>query len=565
MKRKIILSIFTLILFVISCFARLFFVGSNPSNTVFAYPQDIFLLPKDFVFYYTTFQREPWWGDLDQPDLRPSASYLLTGEKIGVKGSNDYFYHNSNLYNWKNISGFTYTFSPLFKTRFDLEYTYIPFISKAEAAMTDDIGNILKFNYSNFRSIHDFYFTSYFATKFKDTPLGFKFGAGKESSTQPKLNWEIIKNDTFYSVQRHVWSWSTLQGGRIFYDYDGHEHAHYQDDYTVGSLYRVDLQTAATLPRLKVGGRLRLKYGSLNQYMWQQSDTLQIPDPAIANLTGHYDQIVSKKISEKTIRIYGNYNWIKKENFLFNTLVLSRLTFMDSTGVDPANPQAESGIKEDSRTFVFQVNPNVNIYPWGNKFTYIDLAILCNYNHMSYDFTQPYWVGGGQKRSYVGRRVYLGEDYTWYECSYARQNFFEIALDLNPTIPVFGGPNQACAISLSMLLWTRFTWLNKYYGQFNTTKADFEIINIRKNYDRETWLNAVANIIYKRDAYNFRLMIGQPLTYSLTPQTRVYDASGKNLITEVKYENMWASQHGVQLGFFISTTLDNLFGIKTKN
>jgi hypothetical protein len=55
-------------------------------------------------------------------------------------------------------------------------------------------------------------------------------------------------------------------------------------------------------------------------------------------------------------------------------------------------------------------------------------------------------------------------------------------------------------------------------------------------------------------------MFGQPLTYSLTPSTRVYDGTGKSLLSEVKHENMWVSQAGAQIGLFVSTTLTNLLG-----
>ncbi len=557
-------SIFFMAIFVIStlCHARVFFAGSNPQMTVFAFPQDLWLIPKDFVFYQTTYQAQPWWGDIDQPDLRPSTTYLLTGEKIGVKGSPDYFKHEASLYNWKNMAGFTKTISPLLKTRFDLEYAYMPLSAKAEGAMADSI-DTLHFNYTEEHSIHNVYLTSYLAILWRSIPIGFKLGFGRQSALEPNLEWNINKNGTNYTSARNVWAWSTLQGGKIFGNYPGLAYARFQDDYTVGSLYQFDLQTSATLSKLKLGGRFRYDTGELEQFRWQNDTNPAIGDSTIwQNFAGSYQNTVAKKIGEKTFRVYGNYNWIKQEKFLFNTLVLSRYTVNDSTGVLPQNSNVESGVHERAGTFVFQVNPNVNIYPWDNKFTYIDLAILCNYSHMSYDYTRPYWVGGGQKDGYVNTTVSLGEDYSWYDCSYARQNFFEIAFDANPTFPIYGDPKQSVAMSVSLLLWTRFKWLEKYYGETHTTSNDinFEVKNIRKNFEREVWLNSVLNIIYRRNTYVFRLTFGQPLTYSLTPVTRVYDNSGRTLLSEVWHENMWVSQAGAQIGFFVSTSLDNLFG-----
>ena len=62
--------------------ARIFFVGSNPFLTVFAYPQDIFKVPQDFAYYYLTYQRLPWWGDIDEPTNKPNDDYISAGEKL---------------------------------------------------------------------------------------------------------------------------------------------------------------------------------------------------------------------------------------------------------------------------------------------------------------------------------------------------------------------------------------------------------------------------------------------------------------------------------------------------
>lgn len=550
------------------CEARVFFVGSNPAMTVFAYPQDILLMPKDFAFYYTVYQRHPWWGDIDDIELKPGTTYLLTGESVGVEGSDDYFAHESNVYHWKNICGFLKTLSPRAKLRFDLQYILTPFRSRAEGAMTDAAGtNHLSFDYSEKHAAHDVYLTAYWGYKPRTIPWGLKLGFGFNTATEPRLEWTINENDTLYEGERHAWAWSTLQGGHLFDDYEGHERARYQDSYTTGSLYQMDLQGAATLPRLKLGGRLRYKFGSLDQFEWQADTSAVVADPTIRyEMTGDYVNAVAKEISEKTIRLYGNVNWIKHDKFRFSTLVLSRYTVADSTGVIPANSSIGSGVVERARNFVLQINPNINVYPWDNKFTFVDLALLCNYSHLQFDFTRPYSVGGGQVDSYVNTRVSLGEDYAWHDYSYARQNFFEIALDANPTFPVFGNRTRSVAMSLNLLFWLRFKWLYKYYGTNDVGSSDvtFNVDHVRKNFEREIWLNSVLNIIYRREPYMLRLMFGQPLTYSLSPVTRVYDSNGE-LLSEVEHENMWVSQSGAQVGLFISTTLENLFRRRSRS
>ena len=190
--------------------ARVFFAGSNPSMTVFAFPQDIWLMPADYFFFMTTWQKQPWWGDIDQPDLRPSPTYLLTGEKIGVKGSGSYFKHDANLYNWKNIVGLCREMSPTLKLRFDLDYTFMPMRAKAQG----EAGS-LAYDYKEGHSIQDVYLTSYLATFWRSIPVGFKFGMGRQASTEPDVDWTINNNGTTSQAQRIMWAWSTLQGSDV--------------------------------------------------------------------------------------------------------------------------------------------------------------------------------------------------------------------------------------------------------------------------------------------------------------------------------------------------------------
>jgi hypothetical protein len=528
---------------------RVFFTGSNPSLTVFAFPQDLWLMPPDYAFFQTIWQAQPWWGDIDQPDLRPSPTYLLTGEKIGVKGSGSYFEHNANLYNWRNIAGLCRQVSPTLKLRFDLDYTFMPMRAKALGEARD-----LSFTYKEGHSIQDVYLTSYAATFWRSIPLGFKLGMGRQASTKPDLEWTIDNNGTVSRAERLMWAWSTLQGGNVL-DVD-HANARMQNEYMVGSQYHFDAQGAATLPKLKFGGRLRYSTGKLDLYEWHGNGG--------DDLYGAYTNDLSKAISERTFRVYGNYTWREGANWKFSTLTLSRFTMNDSDYVSPRNSSISEGRKDHARTFVLQVNPNVNLYPWKYKNTYIDLAMLCNYSCTRFTHRQPYWVdGGGQKESYIGTyfdSLNDAEDYVWNDYSHAWQQFFEIAFDANPCFPIYGDAKQSVAMNLSILLWTRFKLTSKYYGQRVSPNTDvvWEVDNIRRNYDHETWLNSVINLIYRRETTMYRFTIGQPLIYSLRPETRVFDASGKNMVTEVLHENMWVSQAGMSLGFFVSMPVDKV-------
>ena len=189
---------------------------------------------------------------------------------------------------------------------------------------------------------------------------------------------------------------------------------------------------------------------------------------------------------------------------------------------------------------------------------YIDAAILCNYQHMAYDFLIDRGVqGGGEVEVRANTYFREGRDYSWQNFSYGKENFFEIALDLNPVLPVYGNKKVAVAAGINMLLWTRFMWFNKYYGTTDN-KGEFQVENIRKNFDREIWLHSALNLTFRVQPYTFRVAIAQPLIYNLLPRTRVYEADGKTLLYEYRREAMWLSESGVKLGLFFSTDLQTL-------
>ena len=91
--------------------------------------------------------------------------------------------------------------------------------------------------------------------------------------------------------------------------------------------------------------------------------------------------------------------------------------------------------------------------------------------------------------------------------------------------------------------------------------GEFRVDEVRKNFDKETWLNLVLGLMYRQGSFMYRLDIGQPLIYSLTPRTGKYQADG-TLIEGKSSEKMWLSQSGFKIGFFVSTDLTKLIRYK---
>ncbi len=521
----LITVLFTVLLSSETIRARVFFTGSNPSLTVFAFPQDIFLMPGEQVFFYGAYQFFPWWGDIDEPENKPNKEYILTGEKTESSK------HYEAINQFQTMVGFMKFIKDSMKLRFDLDYTSSHLKADAEG-LTSTYGSLspnLPYTYRGRNAIRDLYLTAMLATHYKNLPIGFKIGIGVQRTSKPDLELYLFNGGQTTRSSMLLWGWNG----------DSYQE---QDNFNIGSLYKFDAQASATFPRHKIGGRLRYYIGNLSNYQWG-NDGYVINPQKIRNITG---------------RLYGIYNWYQRDKFKFNTTVLSRYTFIDSMGLARENPGIETGVREEAKTFVFQINPNINIYPWNYPMTYIDAAILCNFSHMSYDYLQPYYVDGGYKDGYVGTGNWSREDYSWENFSYGRENFFELALDINAAIPVIGMRNQSVAFGLSMFLWRRYKWLDKYFGHTDVVNNDlkFNVETKRENFDRETWLNSVINIIYRRDKYFFRLDIGQPLIYSLTPRTRLTGTGGAGPYEKTR-DNMWLSQSGMKIGLFVSTSLEN--------
>ncbi len=545
MKKAAQLSLFLFLLAGTLC-ARVFLVGSNPYLSIFAFPQDVFLTHGDYAYAYTTYTNLPWWGDIDDPEHRPDDEYLsVKGSISGEDGQS--FQHKSSADEIKQMIGFARGLSQRAKMRLDLEYQFKPMKSEASGSLLEDDGSQTAFDYKQKINKHHWYLKSLLGMHVGEVPLGVRIGFGVEHTTERELDYKLNRKGEEYSLTRKRWAWSESGSAR------------FQDSYALGPLYRFDAQIAATLPRLKIGTRFRYNFGNLNQWYWDDDTSALHPDPVIDEyFDGRYTQGDSKKISNKTVRLYGNYTWIKRDKFRFNTLALTRYTHVDSIGVVADNDDAYRNRDERSRTFVLQINPNVNIYPWDLPMCYLDAAILCNYQHMSYDFLREHWVsGGGQVEGYADTRVHVGKDYPWHNFSYGKENFFEVALDLNPVLPLYGNKRIAVAAGINMLLWTRFMWFNKYYGTTDNS-GEFQVENIRKNFDRETWLHSALSLTFRVQPYTFRIQIAQPLIYNLLPRTRVYEADGETLLYEYRREAMWLSESGVKLGLFFSTDLQTL-------
>jgi hypothetical protein len=504
-------AVFVAVLSVPPVSARVFLTGSNPILSSIAMPQDLLLIPGgDKISAYTAWQGFPWWGDIDQPEERPYKQYTFTGERTSLGE------HYTGINQFEERISFSRWHAKNLRVAYNLHYTADHLSAKATGF--DDSGDPT-YIYNEHHAIREVNFKTMLSTFYKTTPIGFSLGLGGVSTSVPNLDHRRLVNGDWYPSNQVLW-------------WRGNDELA-QDEFAIGSLFKGDAQVAATLGNHKVGSHFRLYSGTLDDYQWNEG-------------MADYD-LRLKKIHNYTVRLYGLYNWLRMEKFRFNTTVLTRYTFVDSVSVERNNPKTEIET-EKAKVFVLQINPNVNIFPWKFPMSYIDAALLCNYQFTRYDYVAP---NNEYRSTTIGWDM---EEYSWEQCSYFNENFFELALDVFASIPVFGMRDRSAGITVSTLVWRRYKWKNKYFGSMDN--GEFRVDEIRKNFDKETWLNLVLGLMYRQGSFMYRLDIGQPLIYSLTPRTGKYQADG-TLIEGKSSEKMWLSQSGFKIGFFISTDLTN--------
>lgn len=512
-KAKFAGIVLAILLFTLTVSARVFFTGSNPVLSSIVFPQDNLLVPGgDNISFYTAWQAFPWWGDIDEPENRPNNEYLFSGER------NDGAQYKQWIDQFDNTVSVSRWLAENKKLRFDLTYQTRKMNAEANG---EDEERGTQYSYLERHAIRELYLTTVYAFQNSTTPIGIKFGLGGVHSGMPYLEHKVLTGSGEGESNLLYWGWK---------DHSAND----QRNFAVGVPFKTDLQIGASFPRLKLGTRIRVYTGNLGNYEWNDS-------------TGEYDK-ESMAMHNYTFRLYGIYNWYKADKFRFNTTALTRFTMLDTIGL-PSRDRNISGSVARSKVFVLQVNPNVNIYPWKYPMTYIDVAILCNYQHTRYDYLSS--ENGGYIYSGWWGRL---EDVTDETYSYANEDFAEAALDIYASIPVFGMKNQFAALGVSALVWRKYRWLTKYFGHMDNN--EFVITHTRENLDKEMWLNTVINLVYRHGKVMYRLDFGQPLIYSLTPRTMIYDAAGKLEGGRTK-EKMWLAQAGYKVGFFVSTDLQN--------
>jgi hypothetical protein len=554
-----IVSIFVLI--IISTEARIFFVGSNPNLSIIAYPQDVSKLPNEFVYFYPGYQKLPWWGDIDEPMHRPNDTYTVTGESTTESSTNSEFEHNGAIRAIQNNFGICFRPKPSYVQYIDLLYNINSFSNESSGKLTGS-GQSIPYKYDVSNSSHEVLASSIWGFMFKGIPSGIKITAGFYDLGTPNQEFTFTKSGVDYESNRLLWGWSTTSCNHIFGVSGLDGDAWFQNEYSRGPLYRFDIQAGLTLEKLKLGSRLRFVFGKQDQYSWVPESSTIADSTIASNFSGDYEKSKwARKTTDAIIRLYGNYTWRKAEKYSLNTLVFLGYEARKAKNALTENLDIEDDAQEAIRSFVVEINPNINIYPW-NKYSYIDAALLLEYSYSRYNNTSMQNVNGGTD-GYWQTRVYPSDEYSWENFSYANENFIDLGLDISTSFPLYGNANRSLAFGLILLINTKFTWLNKYYGRNEISGSELKFVteNLRKNFKKEVWFNSMLSLNYRSGPIVYNFQVTEPLLYLLQPRTKVTDSKGKNVLYEHEKKGNWASQQDIKVALLVAYDLPTLKGM----
>ncbi len=217
------------------------------------------------------------------------------------------------------------------------------------------------------------------------------------------------------------------------------------------------------------------------------------------------------------------------------------------------NLEIENDAKEKARNVSVEFNPNIN-FILGERFHYIDAALLLEYGYTRFNNTYERWVGGGTQETYWNTNIVWGDEVFWERFSYANENYFDVGVDISAMFPLINKETGFLGFGFMLLFDTKFTFENKYYGtnSDNGTEITFTVDRRRENFTREIWFNSALMLQIVKQPFHIRFEVIEPFLYSLLPRTRITDKDDETVLYEHEKQPLWLSQKGFGIGLFLA-------------
>jgi hypothetical protein len=557
--------------------------GSNPYFSTELYPQDLMLRSGNYLFYSPEYQKNPWWGDIDEPARKPATNtdYTITGKEI--VDENGYFKYSGNIYSVNNNLGYAYRINENLMSSFKLNYNIDALQADYEGVMTGneayaEANGKIPIDYSSRHTFNEFSIEGMIGTKLFDMPFGVKIDGGVETTLGLNSNLELeildkIDSSTYdpdkyvklvyKDEQVKLGNGPSEVGCSHPTGVRGTQADWWQQyEYAIGPVYHIDILAGLTHPNVKGGFYSRFKWGHQERYQWETDpdryseiyeDDGFIDSTIARNFIGEYVKQDMAGINHAYEgRLFGNINLHSNDRFALKTFVA--VEYLDSTTGSAAaeNLEAVSGSKETIHSVAIECHPNIST-KLGPYLNFIDAALITRYHYTRYNNNTEAWLNGGRVMTY--RNTSVGTDPwndNWSGFSYANENGFDIGADIAAMFPLFSGANHYLGLNLRLFGEGRFTYQSKYYGENVQAGSSnqFTVNNIRKNFAREVFFNSFLMLHYQFGPYQLRLQVNEPVLYSIAPKTQLKDGRGNTVGDELSKAAQLITADGMNIGLY---------------
>jgi hypothetical protein len=509
-----------------------FTIGSDPYETIFAYPHDILRWPSRAGYFEITPRTLPWQGNVTNVNSRPSDSYTSNYQDVTFAPPSDYQGDPSAVYSWAKISSYMhqngYSFGAVTDSRlgrFLLQIDDAPLSMELEAkgiARAPDpsgTGYVTVPFSGTTRGDQDHYgFTLIHARQFFGSPVGLKVSYNRNASSQPGGFTEFTRDGIEHNVSHLTWGWAT-QGCNHIFGYPGvNVDAFYQNEYTVFGGHQWDLQVSCE-PRgnWKSGLRYRTTRDDGETYGWSYDDGSTIEGAY------HSDPYWKDRKTGRLLRGYTKARFYRRGDLDAGMLFLMELDSDASLRLNKLTT-SEADSRQGSGGFVLETNPWFN---YAMKPGYIDFGLLCELGRSGLKNTEARWndASHSEQRDVIwSTQPYPDWSPYWETFSKGRTWFMATGFEADASIEVHNGWS---ALMRTTIL-RKYTRTRKLYGNSEIpsggTSFEFFQTHRRDDYRNEMWMTGAFGVSRRLRSVTVYLTEDFPTAYLLKQTTKLVDS-----------------------------------------
>jgi len=537
-----------------------FTIGSDPYETVFAYPHDILRWPSRMLYLSYEPQSSPWQGDVTHPQNRPSASYTSNYQEVEFSVPYGYGGDPASVRSWARLSsamnqrttttgGTTDTKYGRFLFEMGTTATRMNLNARGVARSEPSEGSyvLIPFKGSTGAQKDDYSLKVIHARTLFGNPLGVKVEYTRKTADQPDGYISFTRDATDYKVPRLTWGWATQGCNHIFGYPNINVDAFYQDHYTVFEGRQWDLQISFERQgNWKSGIRYRSNLLDGDSYSWDETEGSQFD--------GSYrsDPHWKNRETGGLLRGYTKASFIRGEGLDAGILFLLQRESATSTRVNK-QVESEPWSKEGQVGYALETNPFFNfIMPRG----YVDCGLLLELGRTGMRNTETRWnpaSDSAQRDVLWSTSPNLGWTEHWEEFSKGRKLFFATGIEGSSSVRVYRGLSALMRVTILR----QYTDTNKDYGDSEVPEGGasyrFFQSHRRDDFRRETWMTGAFGFTYEWRGAKLYATQGLPTSYLLAESTELADNGGTLFHHERR--QMWQVQRPSGSRLFVTYAL----------